>query len=138
MRMIRLYSDAAVNGDPGQAGIGLLILFDHKEQEQHAIPLKGEQWNNHLAEFHALLEGLRLLIAEGNNNQMTFCYTDSQILAEAVEKSYVKDSDFNDYLQKILALMEEFPYISVQWIPNRENKGADNLARQALRRIKKE
>ncbi len=135
--MIRLYSDAAVNGDPGQAGIGLLILFDYKDQEQHSIPLEGEKWDNHLAEFHALLEGLRLLILEGNNNQMTFCYTDSQILAEAIEKSYVKDSDFNSYLQKILVLMEEFPYISVQWIPNRENRGADNLARQALRRIKK-
>ena len=135
--MIRLYSDAAVNGNPGQAGVGLLILFDHKEQEQHAIPLPGDHWDNHLGEFHALLEGLRLLIAEGYNNQMTFCYTDSKILAEAIEKSYVKDSDFKDYLQKILALMDEFPYISVQWIPNRENKGADNLARQALQRTKR-
>lgn len=133
--MIRLYSDAAVNGDSGQAGIGLLILFDHKEQEQHSFPLEGQNWDNHLAEFHALWKGLQLLVDKEQNNQMTFCYTDSQILAEAVEKSYVKDSDFNNYLQKILNIMEEFPYVSVQWIPNRENRGADNLARQALRQI---
>ena len=71
--MIRLYSDAAANGDPGQAGIGLLILFDNSEQEQHSIPLDGEEWNNHLAEFHALLHGLHLLIKQGHNDQMTFC-----------------------------------------------------------------
>lgn len=134
--MIRLYTDAAVNGNPGQAGIGLLFIFD-KEQKQYSIPLEGNHWDNHLAEFHALVHALRLLVEQENTDQMTFCYTDSQILAEAVEKSYVKDKAFNHYLQELLELMKEFPYASVQWIPNRENKGADNLARQALRRAKK-
>lgn len=134
--MIRLYTDAAVNGDPGQAGIGLLFLFD-KNQKQYSIPLKGEQWDNHLAEFYALVHGLQLLVKDDLTDQMTFCYTDSQILAEGIKKSYVKNPAFNEYLQKILTLMKEFSYVSVQWIPNRENKGADNLARQALHRIKR-
>lgn len=129
--MIRLYTDAAVSGNPGHAGIGLLILSD-EGQTQHALPLENDQWDNHRAEFHALLAGLRLLIDEGLGGQMTFCYTDSQLVAQAVEKSYVKDTAFNYYLSEILALMENFPYISVQWIPGPENKGADNLARQAL------
>lgn len=130
--MIRLYTDAAVSGDPGNAGIGILLLFD-QEQEQYAIPLKHNQWNTHLAEFHALLYGLRLLIDKGLTDQMTFCYTDSQIVAQSIEKSYVKDQEYNKYLMEILELMDEFLYLSVQWIPNRENKGADNLAKQALR-----
>ncbi len=130
--MIRLYTDAAVSGDPGHAGIGVLILFD-QEQKQYAIPLEQDQWNTHLAEFHALLYGLRLLVDDGMTDQMTFCYTDSQIVAQSIEKSYVKNKEYNKYLTEILELMDEFLYLSVQWIPNRENKGADNLARQALR-----
>lgn len=129
--MIRLYTDAAVSGDPGNAGIGVLILYD-QEQEQYSIPLEHNQWNTHLAEFHALLYGLRLLVENGLTDQMTFCYTDSQIVAQSVEKSYVKNQEYNKYLIEILELMNEFPYVTVQWIPNRENKGADNLARQAL------
>lgn len=130
--MIRLYTDAAVSGDPGNAGIGILILLD-QEQKQYAIPLEHDQWNTHQAEFHALLYGLRLLVEKELTDQMTFCYTDSQIVAQSIEKSYVKNQEYNKYLVEILELMDEFPYLSVQWIPNRENKGADNLARQALR-----
>lgn len=131
--MIRLYSDAAVNGNPGQAGIGLLLIFD-KNQKQYSIPLENNSWNNHLAEFYALNYGLQSLVDLGKNNEMIFCYTDSKVLAEAIEKKYVKSKEFNHYLQKILFLMKEFPYASVQWIPNQENKGADNLARQALQK----
>lgn len=129
--MIRLYTDAAVSGDPGHAGIGILVLFD-QEQKQYAVPLDHDQWNTHLAEFHALLYGLRLLVQKGLTDQMTFCYTDSQIVAQSVEKSYVKNMEYNNYLIQILELMNEFTYLSVQWIPNTKNKGADNLAKQAL------
>lgn len=130
--MIRLYTDAAVSGDPGNAGIGILILFK-QEQKQYTVPLEHDQWNTHLAEFHALLYGLRLLVEKGLTDQMIFCYTDSQIVAHSVEKSYVKNSEYNKYLIQILELMNKFSYLSVQWIPNNKNKGADNLAKQALR-----
>lgn len=129
--MIRLYTDAAVSGNPGNAGIGLLILFDD-EQKQFKIPLENDDWDNHRAEFHALFAGLSFLVNEGLTDQLTFCYTDSQIVAQSISKAHAKNPIFKKYLDDILVLMEAFPYISVEWIPNRENKGADNLARQAL------
>lgn len=129
--MIRLYTDAAVSGNPGKAGVGLLIVFD-EEQRQYSIPLESDQWNNHLAEFHALLAGLRYLVNKGMTDQMTFCYTDSQIVAQSIEKAYVKSKEFNQYLIDILDLMTEFSFLTVQWIPSQENRGADNLAKQAL------
>src|SRR5699024_12002166 len=87
--MIRLYTDTAVNGNPGSAGVGLLIV---KENEQHqiTIPLDG-QWNNHHAEFKAVALGLSWLIENNYTNEMTFCYTDSQIVVQSVEKEHVKD-----------------------------------------------
>ena len=65
---------------------------------------------------------------------MIFCYTDSQIVAQSVEKKYVKDMSSKKYLDDILKLMEEFPYANVTWIPESENRGADNLAKQALQK----
>lgn len=134
--MIRLYTDAAVSGNPGYAGIGLLFIFD-KKQKQFSVPLKNNSWNNHLAEFHALEHAIQHLVKLGKTDEMVFCYTDSKVLADAIDKKYVKNKYFNDYLQSILNQMKEFPYISVQWIPSQENKGADNLARQALRAAQK-
>lgn len=130
--MIRVYTDAAVNGNPGQAGVGLLILTEN-DQFQLTIPLSGK-WNNHHAEFKAVLWGLTWLVENNLTNEMTFCYTDSQIVAQSIEKAYVKDTTSKNYLEKILVLMEKFPYISVTWIPEAENRGADNLARQALQK----
>lgn len=63
---------------------------------------------------------------------MVFCYTDSQIVAESIEKNYAKNIKFQEYLNKINSLMKYFKYIIIEWIPQNENKGADNLARQAL------
>lgn len=130
--MIRLYADAAVNGDPGQAGLGILILTE-KDQYQFTPILSG-LWNNHQAEFQAILHGLTWLVQNDHTDEMTFCYTDSQIVAQSVEKKYVKDTTSQKYLKEILELMEEFPYASVTWIPESENRGADNLARQALQK----
>lgn len=130
--MIRLYTDAAVGGNPGPAGAGLLIVTENK-QKQITIPLDG-QWNNHHAEFKAVSLGLSWLIENNYNHEMTFCYTDSKIVAQSIEKEYVKDSNAKQYLLEILELMKKFPIITVEWMPESKNKGADNLARQALQK----
>src|SRR5690625_2996384 len=130
--MIRMYTDAAVKGNPGPAGVGLLIIFD-KEQKQITFPLEGT-WNNHHAEFKAMQLGLKWLSDQQFTDEMVFCYTDSKIVAQSVEKKYVKNSVAANYLSEILTLMEQFSFISVKWIPESDNKGADHLARQALQK----
>lgn len=130
--MIRLYTDAAVNGNPGNAGIGILVLTEDN-QIQLSLPLTSK-WNNHHAEFKALYEGIKWLVENDYTNELTFCYTDSQIVAQSIEKEYVKDTFSNKILQDILKLTANFPFISVTWIPEAQNRGADNLAKQALRK----
>lgn len=135
--MIRLYTDAAVKGNPGPAGLGILVLTA-KEQIQLTTPLEGE-WDNHQAEFLALKQGLSWLIENDYNEEMTFCYTDSQVVADTVNKAYTKNEDYKNYLENILHLKAQFNLITIEWVPESKNKGADNLARQALRlALKKE
>ncbi len=129
--MIRLYTDAAVNGNPGSAGVGLLILKDD-QQKQLSIPLEGK-YNNHHAEFIAVIHGLKWLIENHDTDEMTFIYTDSQIVSQSIEKKYAKNPISSVYLEEILELMAQFQLIQLSWVPEAKNKGADQLARRALR-----
>ncbi len=128
--MIRIYTDAAVKGNPGPVGIGIVIVRNN-EQTQLSIPLD-DKLDNHQAEFQAVIQGLKWLIQKNWTNELTFCYTDSQIVAQSIEKEYAKDIYFQNSVTEILSLMRSFSYISIDWIPESENKGADNLAKQAL------
>lgn len=128
--MIRIYTDAAVKGNPGPVGIGIVIVRTN-EQTQLSIPLN-DTLDNHQAEFQAVIHGLKWLIQKKWTNELTFCYTDSQIVAQSIEKEYAKDIYFQNSVNEILSLMRNFSYISIEWIPESENKGADNLAKQAL------
>lgn len=134
--MIRLYTDAAVKGNPGPAGVGILVLTDDG-QHQITIPLSNT-WNNHHAEFQAVILGLQILKEKGLTEEMVFCYTDSLIVAQSIEIEYVKDIITKPYLEEILHLIDQFSIVTTTWIPESKNKGADNLARQALQQaIKK-
>lgn len=128
--MIKLYTDAAVKGNPGPAGVGVLVL-NSNEQFQLTFPLK-EYLDNHQAEFIALKFGLSWLINNNLTERMTFCYTDSRVVVETIHKKYTKNNRYESYLKDILVLMAEFQIIIIEWIPESKNKGADNLARQAL------
>lgn len=130
--MIKLYTDAAVKGNPGPAGLGVLVVTEN-QQFQLSFPLE-DNWTNHQAEFQALIYGLTWLIENNYTSELTFCYTDSQIVSQSIKKEYAKDVYFQNQLEEIVSLMKHFSFISVEWIPEAQNKGADNLARQALRR----
>ena len=130
--MIRIYTDAAVKGNPGPVGIGVVIVRDN-DHIQLSFPLE-QHLNNHQAEFQAVIHGLKYLIEKNWINELILCYTDSQIVALSIDKAHAKDSYFEKQLHKIKKMMQQFDYITVEWIHESQNKGADNLARQALRK----
>ena len=131
--MTRIFTDAAVKGNPGPVGIGIVIIRNN-EQTQLSFPLD-QQLDNHQAEFQAVILGMKWLIKNNWTDQLTFCYSDSQIVAQSIQKEYAKDIYFQKSINEILDLMKHFPYFSVEWLPESENKGADNLARQALQKL---
>jgi len=131
--MLKIYTDAAVKGNPGKAGIGF-VLIGKERYEQLAFPLEGDQWNNHLAEMEAIKQALSWSVNEQLTDQLLFLYSDSKTAIEAINKKYAKNPQFQIYTEEILSLMEQFPAYVAEWIPEKDNKGADNLARQALRK----
>ena len=128
--MIKVYTDAAVNGNPGDVGLGVLVLKDG-EQMPFKISVE-EKMDNHLAEFTAINWALGWLLEEGLQEELIFMHTDSKVTADAISKRYTKKEANRIVLKEIQNKLKDFSQLFVKWIPESENKGADQLARQAL------
>ena len=128
--MIKVFTDAAVNGNPGDVGLGVLVLKDG-EQLPFKISVE-EKMDNHLAEFTAIYWALEWLLKEGMQEELIFMHTDSKVAADAIAKNYTKKEANRLVLKEIHQTLKHFPQLFVKWIPESENRGADQLARQAL------
>lgn len=127
--MIELYVDGASAGNPGKSGIGIFL-----KGEGHHIQIdeKIEPTDNHSAEFQALIRGLEE--AAKRTNGMVSVRSDSQIVVQSVEREFVKNPLYKNYLTEILKLTNLFDFFFIKWIPTAENRAADALAKKAIRK----
>lgn len=125
--MLEVYIDGASAGNPGPSGIGLFLKGDgHQIKISEPIGIT----NNHQAEFIALVRGLEE--AKKTGTKFVSMRSDSKIVVSSIEKNYVKNEEFKPYLEQALALIEDFDLYFIKWIPDKENKAADALAREAI------
>ncbi len=132
--MLKIYIDAATKGNPGISGAGVQLI-GHQLYQQLSYPLP--ELTNHQAEFAALELALNEIIAQELNQQNIIVYTDSKLVAQTVDKDHSSNPLFSPYLERIRQLYPYFPLLVIQWLPEKENKGADNLARQGLQKALK-
>lgn len=130
--MLKVYIDASTKGNPGPSGGGILIITD-QQQEQLSIPLSFG--SNHQAEFEVFLKTLEILKNRQMTEEIILCYSDSKVLVSTIDKNHTNNKDFLPYLEKIQSLLKDFSMLILQWVPESKNKGADNLARQALQKF---
>lgn len=131
--MIRVKTDAAVNGNPGKVGIGIEILY---QQQQFLFKENSELlMDNHQAELWAIYRALIILKEKEWHQEMIFLNSDSKFAMMAIEKNYTKQNAYQDILKKVQEERKIFPQLFLEWIPEKENRGADQLARQALQQI---
>ena len=128
--MIRVRTDAAVNGNPGKVGIGIEILY---QKQQFLFKENSDQlMDNHQAELWAIYRALIILEEKEWHQEMIFLNSDSKFAMMAIEKNYTKQIAYQDILKRVQEERKKFPQLFLEWIPEKENRGADQLARQAL------
>ena len=131
--MIRVRTDAAVNGNPGKVGIGIEILY---EKQQFLFKESSDQlMDNHQAELWAIYRALIILQEKEWHHDVIFLNSDSKFAMMAIEKNYTKQIAYQDILKIVQEERKKFPQLFLEWIPEKENRGADQLARQALQQI---
>ena len=131
--MIRVKTDAAVNGNPGKVGIGIEILY---QKQQFLFKENSEiLMDNHQAELWAIYRALIILKEKEWHQEMIFLNSDSKFAMMAIEKNYTKQIAYQNILKIVQEERKKFPQLFLEWIPEKENRGADQLARQALQQI---
>ena len=126
----RLYSDGACRGNPGIGGAGAVItdtegivLWEGKEYLGHCT--------NNIAEYKALILGLKGALAEGYKNLEV--YLDSELLANQINGSYrVKNENLKVLMAEVRALLTSFDVIEVKHVLRCHNSHADKLANLAI------
>jgi ribonuclease HI len=120
------------------AGAGAAAVITSPDGVKHryaahlSFALESDRCTNNIAEYEAVILGLRKLRALG----VTTCIirTDSKVVAGQVEKDYAaKDPALMQYLAAIRSLERQFKGFTLQHVDRAKNEEADALAKAAAR-----
>jgi ribonuclease HI len=125
--LLEVNIDGASAGNPGPSGAGIFIKFNG-EVEKHSIPLGIME--NHEAEFIACKKALEICLEKQPDT--VWLRSDSQAVVQAIEKEFVRNAQYKQLLDDILNMTKQINLFFVKWIPSKENKAADELARKAI------
>lgn len=140
MSKVKIFTDGASRGNPGESAIGILICDEKgKKIKTHSEHL-GTATNNQ-AEYKALLKSLEILKKLKNKNNLSALefYSDSELMVNQINFDFrVKEPELALLNNKfhVLAKKLEIPY-KISYIERSLNKEADKLANEALDKRKK-
>lgn len=134
-KSLKIYTDGASRGNPGQAGAGIVIYNKGKVIKEISKYL-GETTNN-VAEYWGLLLSLENAYQLGAEEVEVF--SDSELLTKQINGSYrVRDKKLSELYQRAFELIDKFKKFSLVHISREDNKRADKLANQAIDRMPKQ
>ncbi|KAJ4757223.1 Pol-polyprotein [Rhynchospora pubera] len=111
------------------SGVGVEIKGPKGEKFHYAIHLTFEVSNN-VAEYEALLAGMRLMEAIGAKS-VRF-YMDSQLVVNQIKGEYAAINErLALYLEKVKTVLAAFESASVEYVPRTQNETADALSKIA-------
>ena len=134
-RHVRLYCDGAASGNPGPAGIGLVIYAeDGSELQAWGAPI-GRATNN-VAEYRALIEGLSRALELGVREIDVL--SDSQLLIRQLTGQYrVKSRALAELHAQAVALLSRFESWKAEHISRNDNQRADKIAAAQIKKARK-
>ena len=125
---MKLFTDGASRGNPGEAGGGI-VLIDGEHTIEH-FKYFGKKTNNQ-SEYLALIEGLKLAVKQEAKKLDIFM--DSQLIVRQVRGEYkVKNSNMQPLHADVMGFLERIPSWTITHIKREENKRADWLSNQAI------
>ncbi len=137
MSIIKVFADGAARGNPGKAGIGIIVYDENNFIISSYKEYSGETTNNQ-AEYKALIKSIELIKKIKEKGEYLFdrveFYSDSELIVNQVKLDYrVKEPELallnNQFLVKMKKLSINY---TISHIPREQNKAADRLANMAI------
>jgi ribonuclease HI len=136
--MLSIYIDGAARGNPGEAGIGIIIKKTDGTVLFSAAGYIGKTTNN-AAEYTALLTALTklkkspTLLKSGSGSPdpgLITIYSDSELVVKQTGGQYrVKEPELKKLYGRVLDLIRSIPHkIEIKHIRREQNREADRLA----------
>lgn len=123
-------SGTGTTDNPAQGAIGVVL----RDPDGHLIAEISESIGsaiNTVAEYRALIEGLKL--ARSRGIQRIRVFLDSELVVDQVNgRAKVGKKHIRPLHAEACSLLQEFPNIRISWIPRKWNAEADALATKAL------
>ncbi|GAC1412257.1 MAG: ribonuclease HI family protein [Candidatus Doudnabacteria bacterium] len=134
-----IFSDGGARGNPGPAGIGVVIYLEDEEgNRKHFEDIKkyiGEHTNN-FAEYTALISGLERASELGHANVQ--CYLDSELVVKQLNGLYkIREQTLQPLALRALTLRNNFKSCSFNHVHREKNAEADKLVNAAIDEAKK-
>jgi ribonuclease HI len=130
LKVLRLFTDGASRGNPGHAGLGVVIEDENGMRLRGFHRYLGTATNNE-AEYLALLDGLKA-VKEWKPDRLEV-YLDSKLVVEQMNGRYkIKAPELIPLHRQATELMQEFRDFKVQHVEREKNRGADALANKAI------
>ena len=125
-----LYTDGCCRGNPGPAGIGVVIKDSRRKILKELSEYIGEATNN-IAEYSALIRGLQAAGDLGAGEIKIFM--DSELVVKQLSGEYrVKDDGMKELFRQALEVLKDFKSFEINHIDRSKNKEADKLANRAI------
>lgn len=126
---VQVYIDGAARGNPGPAGVGIVIKKGSSTLAEISDFI-GKATNN-IAEYIAFIRGLEEALVLGAKKAE--CFSDSELLVKQINGEYkVKNEGLAPLYHHAKSLIKKFKTFSLSHTMREENKHADNLANQGI------
>ena len=130
---IKIFTDGAARGNPGPAGIGVVIKNEDDETLLEISDYIGETTNN-VAEYIALIRGLEEALDMDIDKVEVIC--DSELLVKQIMGEYrVKNEGLLPLYNNVTGLIKRFKSFSLNHVRRENNKLADQLANQGIDQV---
>jgi ribonuclease HI len=128
--VLHLHIDGGSRGNPGEAGFGVYVTTPEGGELAQLYGYLGPASNN-VAEYQALLHGLRYALARGARKVHVF--SDSELVVRQMSGAYrVKHPAMVPLHREARALASRFEEFRLGHVRREQNKEADRLANRAL------
>ena len=133
---IVIHTDGGARGNPGPAGVGVVIADGEGKKLAEVSEYIGETTNN-VAEYEALIRGLekaKKLFGEKLREMEIEARMDSELVVRQLQGLYkVKDVGLKEQFAKVASLrLEDVPNISFTHVRREKNAHADELVNEAI------
>ena len=132
---LKVYSDGASRGNPGDSAIAFIILSEDEEVVKRFSKYLGIRTNNQ-AEYEALISALES--ASKLNSQEIVCYMDSELVVKHLNGEWqVRNPKLRILWRRVHGLTHNFLKTSFKHVPRTDKyiKMVDKLANQTLNRM---